>query len=329
MKVDGTFCLSLQVLALSILVILSVVAIAGRYGYGQAFPASVAIGCHLLAVSRSDKLIAVWHPQSPNYRALAQLLAMVLPVALLPCLLMFYFLQQHRPTGDLLADYEAHIRMNQASHTLPKTDDAEVQVEPLVDIIDSGSKELGRDAIAKLGRMETAQAVKVLRTTLNHRILELRLYAFYEIDRLEKKLAKDLSDALNYAAKCSQLPEAWQRLADSYYRHCRLGLLDSATSRHYLDLALDSCRKALELAPGQNSLLFFYATIWMEVGDFVQAQEFFCRGFALGPAPPDCHYRYADCLLRMGKLAETRQELLKVQQSAPELLETISSWWLL
>ncbi len=214
--------------------------------------------------------------QSSSLSILA--LAITLPLAIPFLSLISFMASRNKGERDILDFFSGYIAFQPPNTPLRLSQEyveEEIQIESLIDIV-FYEKDLGlcRDAITKLGRARSAMTVKVLREALNHKIPEIRLYAFHEISDIEQELTQKLNGALSLTERAPRAPESWQSLGNSYWAYCELKILDEESHKQYLLLAEKAYRQAFELAPNEGIFSFFLGRALVELENFPEAQKY-------------------------------------------------------
>jgi len=200
----------------------------------------------------------------------------------------------------------------------------ELNVQPLVDIFESGAPELEQAAIQALVVNPSAHGVELLRGLLDGADPELRNAAALALFRIEAGFERILSRAEQ--AKDATPPAM---LADLYLRYARSGLLDDVSSGMYLEQACSALQQALASATAPTDLLFQLAALQHDLGRTLAMQDTLEQ--ALGDGRASVH----GYLLGMGiaygdgdweQLLALARQACRVASADDEGTE-IARWW--
>ncbi len=151
-------------------------------------------------------------------------------------------------------------------------------LEPMSDILrsDAGIQEK-RIAIEGLARLETPEAVSMLREALHAESTEVRFYAASVLGRLEERLASRLRTLEEDVALGRRLdPDVELDLARSYFDYAYFGVAEGERHRTYLEDAIVHAGRAWDRGAPPRSLLVS-GRAHLELGRCEEAEAEFDR----------------------------------------------------
>ena len=151
-------------------------------------------------------------------------------------------------------------------------------LEPLASVLTSdASVDEKRNAVARLARLETPQAVQALRGALQSDSREIRFLAANAISSLEQRLNQRLGARRRDGGEPEEVSsEEALETAQAYYDYAYYGLAEHLDKDTYLAQALEYVQSAWEEGHDPDALLL-WGRILLQVGDSEAAVEMFDR----------------------------------------------------
>lgn len=198
---------------------------------------------------------------------------------------------------------------------------------PLEDVLHSDASDgLKRSAVESLARLETPEAVQVLRRCLAHASTEVRACAISALGHLERRLAGRIA-ALETAVRDSDDAVTRLHLAQAYFDCSYYHVATDQRRRRLLEQALAAAERAT--TGGGAQALILAGRILLELERFAEAEEFFARHLAQQGADVKGLLWHAEALFRQGRYREVRIACARVRAlgGVPERMEPAMWMW--
>lgn len=153
----------------------------------------------------------------------------------------------------------------------------QIDVTPIVEIIDSDNFLKKRQAIERLSRRHSPKSVAMLKRALQDPHPDIRFYASVALVQIEGKMAKWVKDAEQEAAANPDSAIARKDLGNRYHEYIYMGLLDKAMKADYSLRAMQCYRESITIDPSQPDLLVRMARTSLENRDIPGALDFLDR----------------------------------------------------
>ncbi|GIW70599.1 MAG: hypothetical protein KatS3mg102_0141 [Planctomycetota bacterium] len=237
--------------------------------------------------------------------------AALVPVAGLLAALLLDMVLARAPRGRAmleLLEQELHGRAGPRVLEPPRADPAEalrdaVDVEPLVDALRYGDSALRRGAVERLAARGGRDAIRALRAALTDPDGEVRVLALGALAAIEDRLARAIHAAQEEVRRQPAQPSAHAALGRQYMEYCYLGLLEGRTRQQYLELAVQSFARALELGRARDpELLLVMGRALLDLGQHERGLGFLHRAVEAAPHDGRLYLWRAEGLLRVGQL---------------------------
>lgn len=203
-------------------------------------------------------------------------------------------------------------------------------LEPLASVLTSdASVDEKRNAIARLARLETPQAVQALRGALQSSSREIRFLAANAISSLERRLNQRL-----HARRCAGGepedvgPEDALETAQAYFDYAYYGLAGDLDKATYLRQALEYVRTAWEQGHNPDAQLL-WGKILLQLGDNEEAVDMFSRYLACEPYDVRGYLWRAEAHFRQGDYRAVRRDCERANGSGqvPEVTRGAVDMW--
>lgn len=165
----------------------------------------------------------------------------------------------------------------------------DLEVQPLVDILESSDLQMRRAAVSVLSQQANPESIRLLRGLLLDPQAELCSDASIALTRIEEQLAHVLNDAL---ARWNANPESKERtldLADQYYAYACSNVLDEESQRAYLTKACELVQQCLAQDDAQAALWLRCVHIKRRLGQKAEALTNVLRALELESNAPEIH----------------------------------------
>lgn len=143
--------------------------------------------------------------------------------------------------------------------------EAEINVQPIMDIINGTDAELKRGAIRVLRRRATPEAVHMLKLCLSDSDLEVRFYAHTALSRMEEQYVETIDNARRSAS--SDEPKDLQTLAEAYETYADSGLHGEDFRLEQLKAACEIYEKIRSKNPDDLHVTLRLGELRLELGD--------------------------------------------------------------
>ena len=239
------------------------------------------------------------------------------------------------PRGTLMQDYSEHLdataHAGQQEHTRSEAiAPVPEQLASLADVISSdASDDYKRSAIENLARMETPQAVDVLRKTLAHPSVEVRFYAAGALDHLERRLATRVEALERQLASAGGTdPVVLFALAQACFDHSYYHVATDRRRTAQLEKALTHARHALDANGDVNAWILSGRTL-LELHRYGEAEICFQRYLTIRPDDVKGLLWHAEALFRLGRFKAVRATCAKARRvgTVPARMEAAVWMW--
>ncbi|MGE4159932.1 MAG: tetratricopeptide repeat protein [Planctomycetota bacterium] len=150
----------------------------------------------------------------------------------------------------------------------------QIDITPMVEIIDSDDFIKKRQAIERLSRRHSPKSVALLKRALQDKHPDIRFYASVALVQIEGKMAKWVKDAEVEAAANPDSALARKDLGNRYHEYIYMGLLDQVMKADYSLRAMQCYRESIAIDPQQPDLLVRLARTCMENRDIPSALSY-------------------------------------------------------
>ncbi len=269
--------------------------------------------------------------QGPALGLLTVIVGFFIPLVGLPAMGLISILQRYRPLRrgivEQYRDYIDRDREEQVEELKPLDDVVtflmgELSVEPLADLLASEDHEMRRAAIEVLRRLKNPTAIRLLRQALKDPNPEVRVYATGALTRVDAEMNEAIESAAARAERSLGDMDALLAWAEAMLAYVRSGLLDPDSQKHYLTLAEEPIKKALEIDDSHSQALDLLGQVSLLQGRPRQAQKAFEKIIARHGPTAGALAGLAEALYEQGeygRLAETCRNILKT--AVPEELD--------
>jgi len=204
------------------------------------------------------------------------------------------------------------------------------EVAPMTDILrsDAGEDEK-RNAIEALSRLETPDAVDVLRSVLTSESTEVRFYAASALSRLEERLAlrlKALDQDLAMGRQDRGVVEL--EMARTYHDYAYYRLVDETRRLDCLESSLQHARRAIEIGLDPEAWLMAGRAL-LALRRCEEAEELFTEYLDRVRDDAKGLLWRAEARFRLGRYTSLREDCRRVSQTArvPKVMaEAIEMW---
>lgn len=241
-------------------------------------------GLHCLASAAAGGAAALLlAPSSPVPRTQAGLLVgafvLLLPgygLAILACLrASLRFIPA--PPGDLLAEFVEHtapteaggLRRRVRAGDMPLVE--HLQVEPLIDMLDTPDVELKRAVIDAMAKRRSAKMVACIQSCLTDPRPEIYQYAMAKLGKLQEEFTRDVGAATAAVQAAPDAVEPHYRLAALYEEYLASGLVDETLVAFYRGLLEKEYRAVLARSPHDTAATLALGRVLLEMEQIDEA----------------------------------------------------------
>lgn len=208
-------------------------------------------------------------------------------------------------------------------------DDDDIQLETMVDIMQSGDRQLKQNAIDKVIQQPSRVSVKVLKTGLKDPDSDIRYYAAGGLIQLNDMFQKQFDHLATQLRTQPRNPELWQESAIAYDQFYFWGMTSEDNVEIILERAVNGYRQSLQLNPDQEMVYSHLGRIYLKRENYPEALKALEEGLK----------RYPTSINLLGWLAETYyathryQDLAElawrctVELKLPEKLVASMNYW--
>lgn len=203
-------------------------------------------------------------------------------------------------------------------------------LEPLASVLTSdASVDEKRNALARLARLETPQAVQAMRSALQSDSREIRFLAANAISSLEKRLGQRLGARRHDGEGPHEVsPEDALETAHAYFDYAYYGLAEDLDKATYLKHATEYVRSAWERGHDPDALLL-WGRILLQCGDLEVACDMFSRYLSCEPHDVRGYLWRAEAHFQMGQYRAVRRDCSRAAQyeDLPEVASGAVEMW--
>lgn len=235
--------------------------------------------------------------------------------------------------GSVLEDYadylDATSQVGQAMTERAQAEPIPEQLAPLADVLQSdASDDFKRSAIENLARMETPEAITVLRRTLSHDSVEVRFYAAGALEHLERRLAGRLAALERQLATTGGDSVLFLNLAQACFDYSYYHVATDQRRHQVLERALTFARQAGE-AGGDPQTWILAGRSLLELQRFPEAESCFRRYLDIHGEDVKGLLWHAEALFRQGRYQGVRATCTKARHlgQVPRPLEAAVWMW--
>ena len=252
-------------------------------------------------------------------------------------LLVIILSQQSWEKSDVFDEYERYITYQyQRKERLLDPDklvqrvDEELQVSPLIDVMDEKDTGLRRGAINAMQRLPAKDAVRLLKLSLKDNSVEIRFHAAIGLSKIESRINNNIVLARKEVERDPALATTHLLLANSYSEYYESGILDEVTAGYYMDLALGEYYKALELGGDDVNVLNAIGDLEVRKHNYEKAFSSFNRACEIAPSDIFSNVGLIQTLYETKKVKEAIERARKIIKKMPKtkgpMREIIEYW---
>ena len=193
----------------------------------------------------------------------------------------------------------------------------ELNVDPIIDILDGNDDNLKRGAIEFLLKLSTPEAVKLIKKCLTDNNTEVRFYAHSSLTKLDEKYNHNISEELSLNKSDKVTEKSYFNIGNVYREYAESGLLDKETAFHYSSLAIEAYRTYLKENPTDTQTMIYLGKLDCDAKNYENAIEFYVTAIKMGSKSAEaflglCKVYYDQ--KNMNALAQTVQKMNDVEK---------------
>lgn len=166
------------------------------------------------------------------------------------------------------------------TNTLLKED---MNIEPILDIINGDDTALKRGAINLLREMGSKEAIHLLKKCISDSNDEVRFYASTALKRLNDSYTLQIKKAKEKTEGEKPSASDYQKVGEAYKKYIESGLCDQSARDYYLGLAKNAFIKALSLDPENIEITTGLGYVCMEMKEYEEAEKYFKKATSIKP----------------------------------------------
>ena len=193
--------------------------------------------------------------------------------------------------------------------------DAELSVQPVMDILAGHDENLKRGAIDTLRRIGTREAVNVLKKCLTDDNPEVRYHAHSALTRLEESHTRRIGSAQKALDASTDQPAAHAAYAARCAAYGDSGLLDRDSQHHYVEMARGAYLAAHRLGADDADLLMELGRLEMIIGCNDDAADRFREVLSRDPGNPQALLGLAEACFNTSDVSGLHAVTQKMQSA--------------
>ncbi|MGH7197296.1 MAG: tetratricopeptide repeat protein [Candidatus Omnitrophota bacterium] len=217
-----------------------------------------------------------------------------------------------------------------ASDKLVEGISRELEVTPLVEVLGEDDSSARRGAVNVIEKLPKKDAVRLLKTALGDKSVEVRYLAASELSRVEAEFNENVFMARKEVERDSQSYAAHLALANGYAEYYESGLLDDYAAKYYLALSIAEYKKTLSLGGENIQVLNYLGNLELGLKHYDEALSKFKRVLQLDPENVYAHVGLIHIFYDKGRIREVIQYAKEAMKKMPEtrgpMREIVQFW---
>ncbi len=205
----------------------------------------------------------------------------------------------------------------------------ELDVDAFRDVFKSNDAQMEANAVNKLSKMLTREAVSILREVVDTSQSDTKILAASALIDMEDRIIKRIEEIKQELKANPNNYELVLALARTYDLYCYLGILDPAVEDYYRGLAIEQYQRFMRHNPEHPEANLEYGRILLNARKYEEAIPVLKNAVALSPGNPSPLLWLAEAFYELTDYQAVRAVCAKLRRfdDVPRRFKDIAAWW--
>lgn len=276
---------------------------------------------------------------------LAGFCSFLIPIYGMIIFFLLYLLVKYKPlpSGDLLKEFKEHVgiipKIKKSEFSYKSNSSKEIllaylEVEPLVDMLDTPDLQLKRAVIEAMAKKKSPKLIAKIKECLKDPHPEIYQYALIKLSQLQEEFAQNLSQNLNIVKQNPDSLRAHLNLTKIYSDYIESGLNDETVEKYYKNCLEEEYKEIIKIFPREIEVMIKLGKLLMGENKSTQALLIFNQCLNLEAINLEARFGMVQCYYNLREYEKMYKEIKNILElniskkaTSKSLLE-LAHWWL-